>query len=156
MARYWDAPISVSVFTPDVEYAIARAYLTYLITCYPYLGDKVSVHFTYPKDHLPRHLPLKIENLHERCDQPLTVLKELLKKRSSKVRTLVSLFVYLSVYRLSVPVCLSCVICVCFFFIVLTYIVKEFIGKSSLRLIAWKSTTFNFFSFCFHSTAMAA
>nr|XP_053648251.1 xylosyl- and glucuronyltransferase LARGE2s-like [Cherax quadricarinatus] len=87
VARYWRAPMSVAVFTPDVEYAIARAYLTYLVTCFPFLGEKVSFHFTYPREHLPKDLPLTIEHLEDKCDQPLAVLKRLLKQRSSKVST---------------------------------------------------------------------
>ncbi|KAK8731229.1 hypothetical protein OTU49_007496 [Cherax quadricarinatus] len=85
VARYWRAPMSVAVFTPDVEYAIARAYLTYLVTCFPFLGEKVSFHFTYPREHLPKDLPLTIEHLEDKCDQPLAVLKRLLKQRSSKM-----------------------------------------------------------------------
>lgn len=85
VARYWSAPMSVAVFTPDVEYAIARAYLSYLVTCFPFLGEKVSFHFTYPRDHLPKDVPLVINHLEDRCDQPLGVLKELLKHRDSKM-----------------------------------------------------------------------
>ncbi|XP_047479086.1 uncharacterized protein LOC125032097 [Penaeus chinensis] len=85
VARYWSAPMSVAVFTPDVEYAIARAYLSYLVTCFPFLGEKVSFHFTYPRDHLPKDVPLVINHLEDRCDQPLGVLKELLKHRDSRM-----------------------------------------------------------------------
>ncbi|XP_071538295.1 beta-1,4-glucuronyltransferase 1 isoform X2 [Panulirus ornatus] len=85
VARYWNAPMSVAVFTPDVEYAIARAYLTYLVTCFPFLGEKVSFHFTYPREHLPKDLPLVIDHLEHKCDQPLAVLKDLLKQRNSKM-----------------------------------------------------------------------
>ncbi|XP_068240702.1 beta-1,4-glucuronyltransferase 1 isoform X2 [Palaemon carinicauda] len=85
VARYWTSPMSVAVFTPDVEYAIARAYLTYLVTCFPFLGEKVTFHFTYPRDHLPRDIPLVIDHLEGKCDQPLAVLKELLKQRNSKM-----------------------------------------------------------------------
>ncbi|CAL4101848.1 unnamed protein product, partial [Meganyctiphanes norvegica] len=83
-ARHWTAPMSVAVFTPDVEYAIARAYLTYLVTCFPYIGEKATFHFTYPSDHLPKDLPILINNLETKCDQPLAVLKELLKHRNNK------------------------------------------------------------------------
>ncbi|XP_064121765.1 uncharacterized protein LOC135226256 [Macrobrachium nipponense] len=85
VARYWTSPMSVAVFTPDVEYAIARAYLTYLVTCFPFLGEKVTFHFTYPRDHLPKDMPLVIDHLEGKCDQPLAVLKELLKQRNSKM-----------------------------------------------------------------------
>ncbi|XP_069157151.1 beta-1,4-glucuronyltransferase 1 [Procambarus clarkii] len=85
VARYWRAPMSVAVFTPDVEYAIARAYLTYLVACFPFLGEKVTFHFTYPREHLPKDLTLTIDHLEDKCDQPLSVLKGLLKQRSAKV-----------------------------------------------------------------------
>lgn len=84
-ARYWTAPMSVAVFTPDVEYAIAQAYLTYLVTCFPFIGEKATFHFTYPQDHLPKDLPIVIDNLDTKCDQPLAVLKELLKHRNNKM-----------------------------------------------------------------------
>ncbi|XP_050696716.1 beta-1,4-glucuronyltransferase 1-like [Eriocheir sinensis] len=85
VARYWTAPMSVSVFTPDVEYGIARAYLTYLVTCFPFLGEKATFHFTSPKSHPPRDLHVVIDRLEEKCDQPLGVLKTLLKKRDAKM-----------------------------------------------------------------------
>ncbi|KAK8397403.1 hypothetical protein O3P69_004850 [Scylla paramamosain] len=85
VARYWAASMSVAVFTPDVEYGIARAYLTYLVACFPFLGEKATFHFVYPKGHLPKDLPIVIDQLQDRCDQPLAVLKELLKKRDPKM-----------------------------------------------------------------------
>ena len=84
-ALYWNAPISVAVFTPDVEYGIARGYLQYLVTCFPFLGEKINVHFTYPKEHPPKDLPLVLDQLLMLCDQPVAVLRQLLKQRKTKV-----------------------------------------------------------------------
>lgn len=84
-SRHWTEPISVAVFTPDIEYGIAKTYFQYLTTCFPFIGDKITVHFSYPKDHPPLPIESSISDLLDLCDQPVTVLRRLLKRRSSKV-----------------------------------------------------------------------
>ncbi|KAL7645136.1 UNVERIFIED_CONTAM: hypothetical protein RMT77_003514 [Armadillidium vulgare] len=86
VAKHWEgAPISIAIFTPDIEYGIARAYLQYLITCFPYFGKKVTIHFTFPVQFPPKDINFTLNNLVESCDQPIFVLKELLKRRSTEM-----------------------------------------------------------------------
>ncbi|XP_018018045.1 beta-1,4-glucuronyltransferase 1 [Hyalella azteca] len=86
VARHWLGPISIAVFTPDVEFGIAKEYLKYLISCFPYVGDKIIIHFAYPKDRPPR--PLDAESSGDflaLCHEPVTVLKNLLGQRSKQM-----------------------------------------------------------------------
>lgn len=96
-ARHWTEPISIAVFTPDIEYGIAKIYFQYLTTCFPFLGEKITVHFTYPRDRPPVPLVISIHDLLELCDQPVTVLRQLLKHRPDKVSTE---FFFVSNFRL--------------------------------------------------------
>uniref|UniRef100_A0A6A7G5F3 Beta-1,4-glucuronyltransferase 1 n=1 Tax=Hirondellea gigas TaxID=1518452 RepID=A0A6A7G5F3_9CRUS len=84
-ARHWSEPVSIAVFTPDIEYGIARIYFQYLMACFPLIGDRVTVHFTYPKEHPPLQLQLNIQDLLKLCDKPVTVLRELLHHRDYKM-----------------------------------------------------------------------
>ncbi|XP_076043297.1 beta-1,4-glucuronyltransferase 1 isoform X2 [Oratosquilla oratoria] len=83
--RHWTGPISVAVFAPDVEYSLARVYLQYLLACFPYVGEKVSVHLAYPKEHPPKQVPVVVGQLLKACGEPLTVLKQLLRHRQPKM-----------------------------------------------------------------------
>lgn len=47
----WSGPISVAVFTPDLEYDISVRYISYLRTCFPKVMRQVSFHFVYPVAH---------------------------------------------------------------------------------------------------------
>ncbi|KAK7070888.1 Beta-1,4-glucuronyltransferase 1, partial [Halocaridina rubra] len=44
----WQGPISVSVYTPDVDYTIAVKIISFLQTCIPAVRQRVSFHFSYP------------------------------------------------------------------------------------------------------------
>ncbi|KAF2359253.1 Nucleotide-diphospho-sugar transferase [Trinorchestia longiramus] len=81
VARHWVGPISIAVFTPDLEYGIAKTYFQFLASCFPYVGDKITVHFAYPKEKPPLHLHIDTSDILKMCDQPVTVLKKLLEHR---------------------------------------------------------------------------
>ena len=42
MANRWAGPISITLFVPDVEFAVARAFIQFLRSCYPAVKDRVS------------------------------------------------------------------------------------------------------------------
>ena len=47
----WSGPISVAIFTPDVEYDISVRYIHYLQRCFPKVRQQVSFHFVQPLAH---------------------------------------------------------------------------------------------------------
>jgi hypothetical protein len=42
VANRWAAPISLTLFVPDVEFAVARLFIEFLRNCYPAVRDRVS------------------------------------------------------------------------------------------------------------------
>ncbi|XP_037871336.1 uncharacterized protein LOC105841951 isoform X2 [Bombyx mori] len=53
IARYWDGPISLSVFVPDYDLDITMQIMNQLCHCYPGMS-KVSLHLFYPKKLTPK------------------------------------------------------------------------------------------------------
>ncbi|KAG6446914.1 hypothetical protein O3G_MSEX004671 [Manduca sexta] len=53
IARYWDGPISLSVFVPDYDLDICMQIMTQLCHCYPDMA-KVSLHLFFPKKYPPK------------------------------------------------------------------------------------------------------
>ncbi|XP_072945624.1 beta-1,4-glucuronyltransferase 1-like isoform X2 [Epargyreus clarus] len=53
IARYWDGPISLSVFVPGYDLDIAIQIMKHLCKCYARMS-KVSLHLFYPKRHPPQ------------------------------------------------------------------------------------------------------
>jgi hypothetical protein len=43
VANRWAAPISLTLFVPDVEFAVARLFIEFLRNCYPAVRDRVSL-----------------------------------------------------------------------------------------------------------------
>ncbi|KAF9422148.1 hypothetical protein HW555_002169 [Spodoptera exigua] len=58
IAKFWDGPISLAVYTPKYDLDIAMQILNHLCHCYPLMA-KVSVHFFYPKRAVPKLRSLK-------------------------------------------------------------------------------------------------
>lgn len=55
IARFWDGPISLSVFVPNYDLDIAMQIMVHLCHCYPGMS-KVSMHLFYPKKYPPEIL----------------------------------------------------------------------------------------------------
>lgn len=53
VAVHWCGPISVSIFTPDLDYQIAEAYISYLRRCFSDVSSQVNLHIIYPTDFPP-------------------------------------------------------------------------------------------------------
>lgn len=53
LGNHWDGPISVAVFVPDIEFAIARSLLRYFSVCFPGISDRINFNFIYPAEHPP-------------------------------------------------------------------------------------------------------
>ena len=80
ITQAWSGPISVSVFTPDLEYEVSVQYIYFLQTCYPGIKEQVSFHFVYPLSHPMRSMDWS-QVLHSdvSCDQdPKDYLSHLL------------------------------------------------------------------------------
>ncbi len=43
VANRWAAPISLTLFVPDVEFAVARLFIEFLRNCYPAVRDRVRL-----------------------------------------------------------------------------------------------------------------
>lgn len=87
IARYWDGPISLSIFVPDYDLAIAMQILNQLCECYHGMA-KVSVHLFYPKAFPPN---VKRQRYIRSTLPPLTTtvnVKEVLKKKMENYRNL--------------------------------------------------------------------
>jgi hypothetical protein len=41
MSNRWLGPISLTLFVPDVEYAIARTFIHFIRRCYPAVRERV-------------------------------------------------------------------------------------------------------------------
>ena len=50
-AAAWGGPLSVAVFGPAAELALALAYIRYLRSCHPGIRSQVSFHLVYPVAH---------------------------------------------------------------------------------------------------------
>ena len=82
----WSGPVSISVFVPDIELALALKYIQYLRSCYPAIHRQVSFHLTYPAD----HPGIQEVSFHQQmdsldCQQPQQVLELLLEERDEKM-----------------------------------------------------------------------
>lgn len=53
IARFWDGPISLSVFVPDYDLDITMQIMTHLCRCYEHM-EKVSLHLIYLKMNPPK------------------------------------------------------------------------------------------------------
>lgn len=87
IARYWDGPISLSIFVPDYDLAIAMQMLKHLCHCYHGMS-KVTVHLFYPKAFPPN---VKRQRYIRTTRQPTTTnvsAEEILKKKMENYRTL--------------------------------------------------------------------
>ena len=82
----WSGPISISVFVPDIELALALHYIQYLRSCYPAIQRQVSFHLAYPADH-PGTQDLSFQQQVESldCQQPKQVLELLLEQRDEEM-----------------------------------------------------------------------
>jgi len=47
----WSGPMSISIFTPDMELAITMKYINLLTSCFPAIRDQASFHLVEPVDH---------------------------------------------------------------------------------------------------------
>ena len=82
----WSGPVSISVFVPDIELALALKYIQYLRSCYPAIHRQVSFHLTYPAD----HPGIQEVSFHQQldsldCQQPHQVLELLLEERDEEM-----------------------------------------------------------------------
>ena len=55
LADRWQdaAPISLSLFVPDVDYELSKFYLNVLFNCKPRLANQITIHLVYPIDWTP-------------------------------------------------------------------------------------------------------
>lgn len=87
IARYWNGPISLSIFVPDYDLAIAMQILKQLCQCYHGMS-KVTVHLFYPKAFPPN---VKRQRYIRTTQLPPTTtvnVKEIWKKKMENYKTL--------------------------------------------------------------------
>ena len=55
ITKYWSGPMSISIFTPSIEFQLVDAYLRHLYTCHDdiNLGDRITVNIFYPLERPP-------------------------------------------------------------------------------------------------------
>ena len=56
MSKTWSGPISLAVFTSDIEFELTAKFLQHLIDCHPKLKSQLAVHFFYDFNKPPRLL----------------------------------------------------------------------------------------------------
>ncbi|XP_076063781.1 beta-1,4-glucuronyltransferase 1-like isoform X2 [Oratosquilla oratoria] len=70
----WDGPVSVAVFVPGKNYAVAVRMIKYLRRCFHGVRERVAFHMTYPRAQPPVDVAwddLNLEDLD--CDDPIGV-----------------------------------------------------------------------------------
>jgi len=79
----WSGPLSLAVFVPDLELAIANQYIQLLVKCFPQIQKQVSFHYGEPLDH-PGQLADIFEEVptEVQCKDHKLYLKRLLEYRS--------------------------------------------------------------------------
>ena len=82
----WSGPVSVAVFTPDLEFEIGRLYVQFLARCFPRIAKQVAFHFVYPL-HRPFNSSAEQQLTLEgaSCDQPKQALERLLRRRGQSM-----------------------------------------------------------------------
>ncbi|KAG7170468.1 Beta-1-4-glucuronyltransferase 1-like 3, partial [Homarus americanus] len=68
-AETWTGPMSVSIFVPGSDYAVAAAMVSYLRRCFPSVQERVSFHLVHTRTRPPRSSP-HLEMLHLTCEEP--------------------------------------------------------------------------------------
>lgn len=82
-AEMWKGPLSVSVFTPDTDYAIALTMIEYLQSCFPEVRERVCFHMGYPAHLPPRYVSTDEANVTYDCEDPESVNKMLVQQLRS-------------------------------------------------------------------------
>ncbi|XP_059082616.1 beta-1,4-glucuronyltransferase 1-like [Tigriopus californicus] len=86
IVKNWSGPVSIALFTPDVEFHISKIYIKYMQRCFPKIKEQVSFHFLFPVDHPVKDSPSLNEIVGEMsCDDPKKVLDFLVKTRSKEM-----------------------------------------------------------------------
>ncbi|XP_013794891.1 beta-1,4-glucuronyltransferase 1-like [Limulus polyphemus] len=84
VAGAWEGDISVSVFVPDVEFSVAKVYISFLRHCFVNVKCHVSFHIVYPT-HMPPLITSDAPTLNKlTCKAYKEVLEGLLKERPDK------------------------------------------------------------------------
>ena len=76
----WSGPVSISVFTPDIELGLTVTYIQYLQSCLPAMA-RVSFHLTVPADRPGLQDPALEVGEGWDCQQPRLVLERILQRR---------------------------------------------------------------------------
>lgn len=90
IARYWDGPISLSVFVPSYDLDVTIQIMEHLCHCYPGMS-KVSLHLFYPKRFPPQ---IRYKNIRITTTEPPivtttnTTIEELMRKKLENYRNL--------------------------------------------------------------------
>ena len=74
LAKYWDGPISVTVFLKGNEFNEFKRNIHYIIHCYPAIAGQVSFHVVFPISHPPPeiHLDMKDVILKDICSSSIS------------------------------------------------------------------------------------
>eukprot|EP00095_Tigriopus_kingsejongensis_P007170 maker-scaffold211_size255937-snap-gene-1.15 protein:Tk07170 transcript:maker-scaffold211_size255937-snap-gene-1.15-mRNA-1 annotation:"n-acetyllactosaminide beta- -n-acetylglucosaminyltransferase-like" len=86
MVKTWSGPMSIALFTPDVEFHISKVFIKYLHRCFPKIKEQVSFHFLFPVDHPVRDSPSLNEIVGVMsCSDPKKVIDFLINTRSKEM-----------------------------------------------------------------------
>eukprot|EP00088_Acartia_fossae_P029166 TRINITY_DN29996_c0_g1_i9.p1 TRINITY_DN29996_c0_g1~~TRINITY_DN29996_c0_g1_i9.p1 ORF type:complete len:523 (-),score=67.62 TRINITY_DN29996_c0_g1_i9:482-2050(-) len=82
----WTGPLSLAVFVPDIELAIAKRYISFLTKCFPNIDQQVSFHLVEPLDHPGVYIHEALQEFNPTqqldCGEYKQFLKQLLAYRS--------------------------------------------------------------------------
>ncbi|CAH0397207.1 unnamed protein product [Chilo suppressalis] len=91
IAKYWDGPISLSVFVPDYDLDLTMQIMQHVCHCYSGMS-KVSLHLFYPKKHPPKIRTIEEMSVMTTSTVPNPTmnssLEEMLKAKVEKYRKL--------------------------------------------------------------------
>jgi len=89
VVKQWSGPMSISVFAPGIELAIATRYIHYLRSCHKQIENQVAFHLTYPVQHQGVLHDPALQGLEEvgsmDCKEPKQVLQYLLGVRTKEM-----------------------------------------------------------------------
>jgi len=90
LVKHWSGPMSIAVFVPGIELAIATRYIQYLRSCHHQIENQVAFHLTYPVQHQGVLFDPALQGLWEEvgsmdCKEPKQVLQYLLGVRTKEM-----------------------------------------------------------------------
>ncbi|KAF0308964.1 Beta-1,4-glucuronyltransferase 1 [Amphibalanus amphitrite] len=85
LVSHWDGPVSVALFTPDVEHPLAAAFVAYLRRCHAVIRQRVTFSLLVPVNRPPRPLGGSGQFASSPCGATRETLSSVLRRRPASV-----------------------------------------------------------------------